>query len=81
MVTLHDPDGFPINLIHGQALKESGPFPEKLIFNDEMSKERKNAFQRFKTGPAKVHKVRTTTLEYFWDPHPLTHFYSSDITG
>jgi len=57
MVTLYDPEGFPINLVHGQAKKEAGPFPETLIINYEKCKPRIARFQRFKPGPAAVHKL------------------------
>lgn len=57
MVTLHDPEGFPINLIHGQTKKEPGPFPEVLTTNYENDKPRVARFQRFKPGPAAVHKL------------------------
>lgn len=62
MISLHDPEGFPINLIHGQEMKEVGLLPEKLLFNDEELKVRKGAFQRFLPGPAAVHKVRRWSL-------------------
>jgi hypothetical protein len=57
MVTLHDPEGFPINLIFGQHKKEPGPFPEVLTTNYEHDKPRVARFQRFKPGPAAVHKL------------------------
>ena len=47
MVTLHDPEGFPINLIFGQTKKEPGPFPEVLTTNYEKDKPRIARFQRF----------------------------------
>ncbi|CAN9118097.1 unnamed protein product [Alternaria alternata] len=57
MITLHDPEGFPINLIHGQTKKQPGPFPEVLTTNYEDEKPRVARFQRFKSGPAAVHKL------------------------
>ncbi|EDU47534.1 Trihydroxytoluene oxygenase [Pyrenophora tritici-repentis] len=57
MVTLHDPEGFPINLLYGQTKKEAGPYPETLITNYENNKPRIARFQRFKPGPAAVHKL------------------------
>ncbi|KAH9863908.1 hypothetical protein J1614_009841 [Plenodomus biglobosus] len=57
MITLHDPEGIPINLIHGQEKKTPGPFPEVLSTNYENDKPRKARFQRFKPGPAAVHKL------------------------
>ncbi|KAF2128053.1 Glyoxalase/Bleomycin resistance protein/Dihydroxybiphenyl dioxygenase [Dothidotthia symphoricarpi CBS 119687] len=57
MVTLHDPEGFPINLLYGQTKKDAGPFPEILTTNYESSKPRVARFQRFSPGPAAVHKL------------------------
>ena len=57
MVTLHDQEGFPINLLHGQTKKEAGPYPEILTINYEKDKPRVARFQRFKPGPAAVHKL------------------------
>ncbi|KAF2017529.1 trihydroxytoluene oxygenase [Aaosphaeria arxii CBS 175.79] len=57
MVTLTDPEGFPINLIHGQTKSAGGPFPEVLTTNYETQKPRVARFQRFKPGPAAVHKL------------------------
>ncbi|KAF2681166.1 trihydroxytoluene oxygenase [Lentithecium fluviatile CBS 122367] len=57
MVTLIDPESFPINLIHGQTPKPTGPMPEILTTNYEVEKPRVAKFQRFKPGPAAVHKL------------------------
>lgn len=57
MVTLTDPEGFPINLMYGQQPKEPGPMPEILTTNYEVEKPRVARFQRFKPGPAAVHKL------------------------
>lgn len=57
MVTLTDPEGFPINLMYGQKPAERGPMPEILTTNYEVEKPRVAKFQRFKPGPAAVHKV------------------------
>ncbi|KAF1954671.1 trihydroxytoluene oxygenase [Byssothecium circinans] len=56
-ITLLDPEGFPINLIHGQTPKALGPMPEILTTNYEVQKPRVARFQRFKPGPAAVHKL------------------------
>ena len=56
-VTIFDPEGFPVNLVFGQEMAETGKLPEKLIYNWEQDKPREGAFQRFSTGPAAVHKV------------------------
>jgi len=57
MVTITDPEGFPINLLHGQTPKPAGPMPEILSTNYEVEKPRVAKFQRFKPGPAAVHKL------------------------
>ncbi|OAL54156.1 putative 2,3-dihydroxybiphenyl-1,2-dioxygenase or glyoxalase/bleomycin resistance protein-like protein [Pyrenochaeta sp. DS3sAY3a] len=57
LVTLHDPEGFPISLMHGQTKKPPGPYPEVLTTNYEASKPRVQRFQRFTPGPAAVHKL------------------------
>jgi hypothetical protein len=56
-VTIFDPEGFPVNLVHGQELAETGKLPQKLTYNWEEEKPREGAFQRFSAGPAAVHKV------------------------
>lgn len=59
MVTIADPEGFPINLICDQApVREERKKPAKLLVNDESDKPREKRFQRFEAGPAEVHKVR-----------------------
>jgi len=57
LITLTDPEGFPINLIHGQTPAELGTLPEKIIYNDETDKPRVRKFNRFTPGPAAVHKL------------------------
>lgn len=57
IVTLHDPAGFPVNLLHGQEVASADEPPIPLTFNFEKDKQRKRQFQRFKAGPAAVHKV------------------------
>lgn len=57
LITLHDPEGFPINLLYGQTKKPAGPFPEILTTNYEADKPRIARFQRFTPGPAAVHKL------------------------
>jgi len=57
-VTLTDPYGFTVHIIHGQDPAKRVKCPEKMTLNfpgDE--KDRKNAFQRFTLGPALVHKL------------------------
>jgi hypothetical protein len=58
IVTLSDPEGLPISLVHGVAPGEAQPLPEKIIINDEVDKPRTRRFQRFQPGPAAVFKVR-----------------------
>ncbi|QIW95635.1 hypothetical protein AMS68_001153 [Peltaster fructicola] len=57
MVTLHDAEGFPVNLIYGQNPASKGDLPEKLIYNDESDKPRVRQFHRFRAGAAAVHKL------------------------
>lgn len=59
LVTVHDPEGFPMNLIHGQEEREppEEEQPKKLAYNFENEKPRVREFLRFKPGPAAVHKV------------------------
>ncbi|KAF2198699.1 Glyoxalase/Bleomycin resistance protein/Dihydroxybiphenyl dioxygenase [Delitschia confertaspora ATCC 74209] len=57
MVTLTDPEGFPVNVMYGQELKERSQMPETLVTNYEVEKPRIARFQRFKPGPAPVHKL------------------------
>lgn len=60
IVTIADPEGFPVNFIYGQAeVKEERKKPTKLLLNDESDKPRQKRFQRFQPGPAEVHKVST----------------------
>ncbi|SCV48630.1 unnamed protein product [Fusarium fujikuroi] len=56
LVTVYDPEGLPINFIHGQEPAEVGKMPDRLIVNFEDEKPRKRRFQRFSEGPAAVHK-------------------------
>lgn len=58
-LTIIDPEGFPVSLIWGQSsdLGEDRTHPERLIYNFETDKNRVNQFQRFKEGPAAVHKL------------------------
>ncbi|MCJ1297874.1 hypothetical protein MMC08_000662 [Hypocenomyce scalaris] len=57
IVTVTDPEGFPISLIYGQAPAQAQSMPEKIILNDEIDKPRARKFQRFSPGPAAVHKL------------------------
>ena len=57
LVTLEDPEGFPISLVYGQTSAEPRAIPAKIPFNEENDKPRIRAFQRFKPGPAAVYKV------------------------
>lgn len=57
IVTVTDPEGFPVNLIYGQTLTSVSRKPENLLVNTESEKPRVRKFQRFEPGPAAVHKV------------------------
>lgn len=57
-VTLTDPEGMLVGVIFGQEPRSfESSYPEKLIYNYEDTKERIDKFQRFKEGPAAVHKL------------------------
>ena len=57
IITLHDPEGFPINLMYGQEPAPHQDLPQKIIYNDETNKPRVRKFNRFTPGPAAVHKL------------------------
>ncbi|KAH8817441.1 trihydroxytoluene oxygenase [Xylogone sp. PMI_703] len=57
MLTIIDPEGFPINLIYGQVLKDDVAYPPNLVYNYESEKPRVRGYQRFTPGPAAVHKL------------------------
>lgn len=80
MVTAHDPEGSPINFIHGQVPVDAGQLPEKLIINYESEKPRQKKFQRFQPGPAAVHKVtpQAKTIPSLPSPLPLAPVPSTD---
>jgi hypothetical protein len=60
IVTLADPEGFPISLVHGQApgqpLEPSASMPD-VVINKALDKPRQRHFNRFTAGPAPVYKV------------------------
>lgn len=64
IVTLHDPAGHPVHLVHGQQPKpvEELNLP-KLVINYEDEKPRRGHFQRFTPGPAPV-SLRTDRCNY-----------------
>ncbi|KAI0554713.1 trihydroxytoluene oxygenase [Xylaria curta] len=59
LVTVYDPEGFPMSLIYGQQEREASAdeLPKKLAYNFENEKPRVREFLRFKPGPAAVHKL------------------------
>lgn len=60
IVTVPDPEGFPLNLIFGQRSVSSQDAPNILPVNYGVDKNRVRKFQRFSPGPAAVHKASTT---------------------
>jgi len=57
IVTLTDPQGHKVHLIHGQHLRTPDTLPlERLTINYEDVKPRKGTFQRFTPGPAPVYR-------------------------
>lgn len=57
MVTVHDPEGFPVSLVYGQEPVDSQERPAKITSNYAQEKPRIREFLRFKPGPAAVYKV------------------------
>ncbi|KAK6815988.1 hypothetical protein P875_00127896 [Aspergillus parasiticus SU-1] len=76
LVTLTDPEGFPVNLMFGQKPAEKGAIPEKLTINYEEEKPRIRKFQRFTPGPAAVHKLGHFGL-CTGKFEELVHFYTT----
>lgn len=70
LVTAFDPEGLPINFIHGQEPAKTGKMPEKLDVNFEADKPRRRKFLRFDEGPAAVHKVGTHPYKPTFDWMP-----------
>lgn len=72
-VTVYDPEGFPINLLHGQheGSEEEhlegtkSPFTFKLVYNHAKEKARLGAYQRFTAGPAAVYRVSCFAPAFF----------------
>lgn len=57
MVTLTDPQGFKVHLVHGQIERLAEPLNlQKLTVNYEDHKPRKGTFHRFTPGPASVYR-------------------------
>lgn len=58
IVTLTDPAGHKVHLVHGQVSKPASPPAElkKLVVNYEDAKPRVGRFQRFEPGPAPVYR-------------------------
>ncbi|KAF5250386.1 hypothetical protein FANTH_4419 [Fusarium anthophilum] len=63
LVTIHDPAGFPINLIWGQVSERDGKQKPNIHLNYEKEKYRLGAYQRFKRGPADVYREAVLTME------------------
>lgn len=57
MVSIIDPEGFPINLMYGQTPRPPTTFPPKVVYNYEDDKPRVRKFNRFEPGPAAIHKL------------------------
>lgn len=57
MVTLHDPEGFPVSFVYGAEPAPKQDYPTKVIYNYEDEKPRVRKFNRFTPGPAAVHKL------------------------
>ncbi|KAE8361869.1 Glyoxalase/Bleomycin resistance protein/Dihydroxybiphenyl dioxygenase [Aspergillus caelatus] len=59
LVTVTDPEGFPVNVIYGQQLVADKPTysPEKVVLNFPEEKPRVRQFNRFEPGPAAIYKL------------------------
>lgn len=58
LVSIIDPDGFPLNVIYGQeAVVAEIQHPEQIVLNYAGEKSRRRKFNRFEPGPAGVYKV------------------------
>ncbi|KAJ5998364.1 Glyoxalase/Bleomycin resistance protein/Dihydroxybiphenyl dioxygenase [Penicillium sp. IBT 35674x] len=58
LVTLTDPEGFPVNVVFGQEPTNiEVSHPERLTLNFPGEKPRRREFNRFEPGPAAVHKL------------------------
>lgn len=58
MVSIIDPEGFPVNVVFGQDPVEVLDAPrEKVVLNYPEEKPRKRMFNRFEPGPVPVYKV------------------------
>jgi hypothetical protein len=65
IVTLTDPNGFPVSFVHGQTLRskyteDSSYFREEtagIAANTAVEKPRKGTFRRFQQGPSPVNKL------------------------
>ena len=66
MVTLQDPEGFPISLVYGQEETNGQPSPVPITLNFERHKPRVRKFQRFNQGPAAVYRVSTRPPFVVW---------------
>ncbi len=60
-VDVKDPNGINIRLLHGVQLRseeeQKAEIPKPVVMNSWIEKPRKGEFQRFETGPSKVHKL------------------------
>ena len=60
-VDIKDPNGINVRLLHGVTLRSNSEqqkeIPKPVIMNSWEDKPRKGEFQRFDTGPSKVHKL------------------------
>ncbi|KAH7072516.1 trihydroxytoluene oxygenase [Paraphoma chrysanthemicola] len=64
ILTIEDPEGFPVNFVFGQSTIDQARIEEAsrtrsntLVLNYETEKSRQRAFQRFEPGPAEVYKL------------------------
>lgn len=81
-ITLTDPVGHLVHLVHGIQEKEPEPKDlQKLVVNYEDDKPRIGRFQRFKMGPAPVHKWGHYGVSYPPGTYQkMVDWYTSNLT-
>jgi catechol 2,3-dioxygenase-like lactoylglutathione lyase family enzyme len=56
-VCFRDPDGFPVEVVHGRRLAEALPAPHAQPYNTGQERRRLNVLQRVERGPARVKRL------------------------
>ena len=84
IITVTDPAGFKIHLVHGQKEKSEMDIPSnvrRVVFNYEDEKPRKGKFQRFEPGPVPIAKWGHYGIVYPAGTYKEMYtFYTSNFT-